>query len=235
MLASAIWYVYFCFATLRSESRKRSASLSFRLRTVSSSSYIVGFIVYAYSSIDRSGKAATSCRYALKTSCSLPEKYVCTCPGRSAFSETYVLREYSFKGSTSSHATPTTISSAHRYGGILRIRASLRSAKSEAAQLLAFFKEQTRLNSQISAIFARFVEVLTKQSSCSDPSARRIVTSFVATKTILNLAFGRRVYPSRPPCSLVLLLFLSHFHAAECPPFRSSVPRGYARTSFGCR
>lgn len=39
-----------------------------------------------------------------------------------------MLREYSFKGRTSSQARPTTMHRADRYGGILRMRASLRSA-----------------------------------------------------------------------------------------------------------
>ena len=120
------WYSYFCAATLRFEDRKRASSLCVRL---CSSAACLCLARRPHSAIGLSTKAATSCRYARKMLCSLPVKYVWTWPGSSAFSDTYVCREYSFRGRTSSQATPMRMHSAERNGGMRRMRGSRRRAR----------------------------------------------------------------------------------------------------------
>ena len=68
--------------------------------------------------------------------CSLPPKYVWTCPGKIAFSEMYVCREYSLSGRRSSHAMPIRIRRALRYGGSLRRMGDLRSVRRRAAVII---------------------------------------------------------------------------------------------------
>jgi len=54
--------------------------------------------------------------------CSLPPKYVLACPGRRAFSEMYVRREFESRGRRRSHVMPTTTQRAERYGRTVRGR-----------------------------------------------------------------------------------------------------------------
>lgn len=70
-----------------------------------------------YISYSASFTRSISRLYPRKTFCSLPAKYVCTCPGKSAFSEMYVWREYSVRGRRKSQTTPTTTRMADIYGG----------------------------------------------------------------------------------------------------------------------
>lgn len=78
-------------------------------------------------------RAFVSCLYPRKMCWSLPEKYACTWPGSKAFSDMYVRREYSLRGSMKSHATPAMMHSSERYGGSLRTRGSRRSESAVAA------------------------------------------------------------------------------------------------------
>ena len=89
-----------------------------------------------YSSCSLPASSCISCLYALKTFCSLPPKYVCTWPGRRAFSDMYVCREYSFRGNRQSQTNPMSMHNAERYGGNLRSRGSRRRASIVGASMV---------------------------------------------------------------------------------------------------